>query len=133
MSGIIAVLGALTPLTAAFVGFIGPRTLADQPPPASSSLGRQPQRPNIVFITTDDQDVGTLAYMPRLQELLTEQGMRFANAFVTTPFCSPSHASMITGQYSHNHGVMINGVPLGGFARFQELDGEASTLGTWLQ
>jgi N-acetylglucosamine-6-sulfatase len=92
----------------------------------------QDPRPNIVFITTDDQDLDLLEHMPRVQSLLVERGVRFTNAFVTLPLCSPSHVSMMTGQYPHNYGVMINPSPLGGFVRFQELNGDASTIGTWL-
>jgi N-acetylglucosamine-6-sulfatase len=109
------------------------------PPPnstysaAASGAASQGSRPNIVFITTDDQDLAMLQYMPRVQELLVAQGVTFNNAFVVLPLCSPSHVSMMTGQYPHNHGVMINPSPLGGFVRFRELDGDSSTIGTWLQ
>lgn len=112
-------------------------------PPLSLTLRVQPSltahaanqnvRPNIVYITTDDQDVDMLQYMPRVEALLVRQGVRFTNAFVTLPLCSPSHVSMMTGQYAHNHGVMINPSPLGGFVKFQELGGDSSTIGTWLQ
>ena len=40
-------------------------------------------KPNIIFILTDDQDLETLAHMPRVQALLVKQGLTFKNAFVT--------------------------------------------------
>jgi N-acetylglucosamine-6-sulfatase len=97
-------------------------------------------QPNIVFIMTDDQDVGTLQYMPRLQELLVGQGTTFENAFVTSSLCGPSQLTSLTGQYTVNHGVLNNLYPSGGFFKFQDLStdgdpatqGDESTLATWL-
>lgn len=76
------------------------------------------QRPNIVFILTDDQRWDTLPYMPKLNELLVERGYRFDNAFVTTPLCCPSRASLLTGQYAHQHGLYTNSFPQGGARLF---------------
>lgn len=72
-------------------------------------------RPNILFIITDDQRYdafsasgfgGMLSFLktPHMDRLATE-GVHFRNAFVTTSLCSPSRASMLTGQYAHTHGV----------------------------
>jgi len=91
------------------------------------------QQPNIVFIITDDQDIETLQYMPRLQALLADQGVTFTNMFVTEPQCCPSHVAILTGQYPHNNGVLNNWFPTGGWQRFLDLGGENSTLATWLQ
>jgi len=90
-------------------------------------------RPNIVFIITDDQDIGTVQFMPRLNALLAARGVTFTNMFVTTPQCCPSHVSVLTGLYPHNSGVLNNWYPTGGFQRFFELGGENSTIATWLQ
>lgn len=71
-------------------------------------------RPNIVFIYTDDQRWDALGCMghPFLQtphiDRLAREGALFRNAFVTTPLCSPSRASFLTGQYVHTHGVKGN-------------------------
>ena len=45
-----------------------------------------------VYIITDDQDIklGSLDVQPQVRSLLTEKGMFFKNAFVTTPVCCPS-------------------------------------------
>lgn len=92
-----------------------------------------PKQPNIVFIITDDQDTETLAYMPRLQALLGDQGVTFANAFVALPVCCPSHVSVLTGQYPHNHGIRHNIPPLGGWQLFHDRGQENSTIATWMQ
>lgn len=103
------------------------------PSPAVQRGEHSRKRPNIVFIMTDDQDIGTLQFMPRLDALLAAQGVTFTNMFVTTPQCCPSHVSVLTGLYPHNSGVLNNWYPTGGFQRFFELGGENSTVATWLQ
>jgi N-acetylglucosamine-6-sulfatase len=72
------------------------------------------ERPNILFILTDDQRWDALGCMghpflktPNLDRIRNE-GALFANAFVTTSLCSPSRASFLTGCYAHTHGVMQN-------------------------
>ena len=91
-------------------------------------------QPNIVFILTDDQDVAT--YDPRIMPLTRERvgqaGMTFQNAFVTNPVCCPSRATLLTGQYSHNHGVLTNEPPRGGFDKFRSEDRERDTVPVWL-
>src|SRR6185503_10252861 len=39
---------------------------------------------------------------------IAHEGVRFANAFVTTSLCSPSRASFLSGLYAHAHGVVNN-------------------------
>ena len=67
--------------------------------------------------------------MPELQRYLVDGGTTFGNAFVTDALCCPSRATILRGQYPHNHGVLTNQPPLGGEERFSELGLEDSTLG----
>lgn len=90
-------------------------------------------RPNIVLILTDDLDLDNVASMPRTKALLADRGTTFANAFVTTPLCSPSRASILTGQYAHNHGLLTNQLPLGGFERWAASGKESATVATALK
>ena len=49
--------------------------------------------------------------MPKVNRLLRDHGTRFKNAFLTTPLCCPSRATLLTGQYGHNNGVLKNTYP----------------------
>ncbi len=75
------------------------------------------KRPNIIFILSDDHRWDAMGNMghPFIQtpslDRLAKEGIRFNNAFVTTPLCSPSRASFLTGQYPHRHGVKNNLTP----------------------
>lgn len=73
------------------------------------------QKPNMVFILTDDQAYNVLGRDGRYPFLETpnidriaDEGMVFENAFVVSSVCSPSRASFFTGSYPHNHGVYVN-------------------------
>ncbi|HEY7215974.1 MAG TPA: sulfatase [Thermoanaerobaculia bacterium] len=88
--------------------------------------------PNIILILTDDQNLDTLAFMPRTRDLLARQGMTFTQHVVPLSLCCPSRASILTGLYPHNHKVYTNFPPDGGFERFDELRHEEATLATAL-
>ena len=86
-------------------------------------------RPNVVFIVTDDQRWDTLWAMPTVQSELVGKGMNFSNGFVVNASCCPSRTSMLTGEYSHSTGVYTNNDDtFGGFPAFND----ESTLATWL-
>ena len=76
---------------------------------ACSGLPRfNDKRPNFLIIVTDDQRYDTMQYMPNTQRLIFDQGVTFSHAYITTPFCCPSRASILTGMYAHNHYVHVN-------------------------
>ena len=73
-----------------------------------------PARPNVVFIIMDDlrwDELGCLGHpfvkTPNADRIARE-GATFRNFFATTPLCSPSRASFLTGLYPHTHGVKDN-------------------------
>jgi arylsulfatase A-like enzyme len=74
-------------------------------------VAAQTFRPNIIFILMDDLRWDEMDFpfvkVPNIQRIGRE-GARFSNAFVTTPLCSPSRASFLTGQYAHHHGITDN-------------------------
>jgi N-acetylglucosamine-6-sulfatase len=73
--------------------------------------------PSFVHVLTDDQTVDSLRHMPHTRRLLARQGTKFTNYHTVQPLCCPSRASFLTGQYPHNHGVLSNVGPQGGFGR----------------
>ncbi len=73
-----------------------------------------------------------LQYMPITQNLLEKHGEKFTNAWVTRSLCCPSRATILRGQYTHNHKVWTNVNPSGGFWRFYDQGLENSTIATWL-
>ena len=71
----------------------------------------EPTRPNILFITTDQQRADSLGcygngYVrtPHI-DALAGRGTRFDSAYIQNPVCIPSRACMMTGRYTHQHGV----------------------------
>jgi N-acetylglucosamine-6-sulfatase len=92
-----------------------------------------PGQPNIVLIMTDDEDVAIHEFMPKTKALIEDRGATFANFFVTYPFCCPSRASILRGQYAHNTHIVGNEQPWGGFEKLRQLGLEESTVATWLQ
>ncbi|MEG0712344.1 MAG: sulfatase-like hydrolase/transferase, partial [Niameybacter sp.] len=83
------------------------------------------KRKNVILILSDQQRYDTVsAYRlndicktPRI-DALAEEGMKFTNAFTSSAICAPARASVMTGLYPHNHGVVDNftdiqeGIPL---------------------
>src|SRR5262245_26570834 len=71
-------------------------------------------KPNFVFVLMDDLRWDELRCMgnPIAEtgniDRLAREGALFRNAFVTTPLCSPSRASFLTGLYTHAHGIRDN-------------------------
>ena len=95
---------------------IGAGALANrQPAQAATRSAERPfgvaqDRPNILFILTDDHAMAALScYGSRLIQTtnldrLAQEGMRFNHACVTMSLCSPSRASILTGKYGHKNG-----------------------------
>jgi arylsulfatase A-like enzyme len=74
-------------------------------------------RPNILLITSDQQHYSTLGCInPHIQtpnlDRLAAQGLRFDRAYCPNPTCTPTRASIITGQYPSQHGAWSLGTKL---------------------
>lgn len=89
-------------------------------PPRSLIVDAQSaRRPNIVFILIDDlgwRDVGFMGskfYETPQIDRLAAAGMIFTNAYTNGPNCSPTRASLMSGQYTPRHGVYAVGNPVG--------------------
>jgi N-acetylglucosamine-6-sulfatase len=83
--------------------------------PAAHAAG-----PNVVLIMTDDQTVRDLQVMPHTRAAIGAQGVTFTDYRASYPLCCPARATMLTGQYAHNHHVLGNHKPQGSYARLDK-------------
>lgn len=101
-----------------------------QPILATAAVPAKPGvRPNFVVLFLDDMRKDDLVAMPYTRRVIELKGATFQNAYSTFPLCCPARASILTGQYAHNHGVLSNQSPTGGVLALNP----RSTLATWLQ
>jgi N-acetylglucosamine-6-sulfatase len=118
----------------------GDLTLSQEAPPSAL--------PNLIVFQLDDVSVDVMqtlldgGWLPNIRSQLVDAGVSFDNSFVTNPEGTPSQATLLTGQYAHNHKVYSNQAPYslaGGIAWAGWLpEGgqpgrEGSTVATWLQ
>lgn len=101
------------------------------------------KRRNIIFILSDDHRYDFMGFMgkPKFLETpnmdrMAREGAHLENAFVTTALCSPSRASILTGLYSHKHGVVDNNSPVPEETHFfpqylQQIGYETAFMGKW--
>jgi N-acetylglucosamine-6-sulfatase len=94
-----------------------------------SAHAQKGPRPNVVLIITDDQRLEDMAALRMTKYLLGGGGVTFSRAYSSFPLCCPSRATILTGQYAHNHGVQSNILPRGGVRRFKA----RRALPVWLQ
>src|SRR5512139_3012187 len=99
-------LTAVMLMSAALMGVVAGPEVAAAPPVS---------RPNIILITTDDQSVEDLRHMPFTLDLLGGGGVTFSDAVSPYPLCCPARATIMTGLHAHNHGVLANEPPAGGY------------------
>ena len=90
------------------------------------------ERPNFVFVMTDDLNERSMEQLGGITEIMASTGTSFDNAYVTYSLCCPSRASILRGQYPHNHGILGNHQPLGGAPKFRSAGQDRSTIATWL-
>ena len=115
---------------AAFGGCSGAGDETDGPADSAAGAPRpDADRPNVVLLMTDDQEVASLRVMPRTRRLLGGRGVTFTNALVSYPLCCPARATFLTGQHAHNHGVVDNRPPDGGYGKLDA----SEYLPIWLQ
>lgn len=84
-------------------------------------------RPNIVLVMADDMRVDDLLFAPQVRRLVARTGVTFRNSFSPYPLCCPARASLLTGQYAHNHEVLSHMRPWG-FGAFDDSRTLATSL-----
>jgi len=103
---------------------------------------RAGDKPNLLFLWTDQQRADTLAVygnrrfrVPTLNRLAAESVV-FERCYVTQPVCTPSRSSVMTGLWPHQNGCVANNIPLKAeFKTLPELLGDsayrAAYMGKW--
>ena len=98
----------------AVAGCAAPTATGGRPIPVQGAPA-PPGSPNLLVIFSDDHradHLGLTGEIPFLQtpvlDGLATEGVRFDRAYVTTALCSPSRATLLTGQYASRHGVQNN-------------------------
>lgn len=100
--------------------------------PVEDAQAKTDDPPGIVLIQLDDASKADLEYMPKTRTVLQSQGTTFSNSYTPVSVCCPSRASLLRGQYAHNHGVVTSHEPNGGYERWKELGLGKSNIATWL-
>jgi N-acetylglucosamine-6-sulfatase len=95
--------------------------------PVGAPPAAQSKRPNVVLVLSDDMRTDDLRWMPSVRKLIGGRGLNFRNSFSPYPLCCPARASLLSGQYAHNHKVFSHKPPFG-FGAFDD----RRTLGTSL-
>ncbi len=90
-------------------------------------------RPNMIFVLVDDLDLASVQKMPEISSLLRDEGVSFEKTFISHPICCPSRSTILTGLYDHNHNVISNRPPEGGFQKFLSEGHEEDAIGVRLQ
>jgi arylsulfatase A-like enzyme len=101
---------------------------AADPAPAQGTQ----QRPNILVLLTDDQEPASMRVMKHVTKQMKRKGVTLKRYYNNFPLCCPSRTTLLTGQYAHNHNVLSNREPDGGYGVFNELHGD-DNLAVWLQ
>ncbi len=101
------------------------------------------ERKNIIFILSDDHRYDAMGFLGKYDFLetpnmdkLAKEGAYIKNAFVSTSLCSPSRATILTGLYAHEHGVVDNQSPVRNdlvyFPQYLQKAGyETAFIGKW--
>jgi N-acetylglucosamine-6-sulfatase len=89
-------------------------------------------KPNIIVLLTDDQESRSMRVMKITAKKLKRNGVTMKRYYDNFPLCCPARTTLFTGQYAHNHHVLSNVPPDGGYGVFNELHGD-NYLPLWLQ
>ncbi|GAB2530030.1 sulfatase family protein [Spirosoma aerophilum] len=112
--------------------------------PGQPSAGPRAAKPkNIIYILADDHRYDFMGFTGKVAGLktpnldrLAAEGAHVRNAFVSTALCSPSRASILSGQYAHTHKVVDNFAPMTPGLKFfpqylQKAGYKTAFLGKW--
>ena len=127
-------LGGASIVAAGSLAFVVLHAQSARTPPVLNAV---PAAPNIVLLIADDLSLQVMDYaasvtladgsylMPNFRRYIRDKAVDFRQAFSPNPVCCPARATILTGQYSHNHGTYTNWIRNGTAVSF--LDGSDQT------
>ncbi|MQA72879.1 MAG: sulfatase-like hydrolase/transferase [Solirubrobacterales bacterium] len=113
-------------------GAAGPESAGAQGAKGGKGAFTPAGRPNIIVLLTDDQEKASMRVMKTVNKDLKREGVTLKRFYDNFPLCCPARSTLLTGQYAHNHGVLSNVPPDGGYGVFNEKHGD-NYLPIWLQ
>ena len=128
-------LAAVAALTVALSTITVPspqQAVAAPPAPSAAAAAPEGEQPNILLITSDDQNDFELQWMPKTMRLLAGNGINFTDGLNPHPICCPARAEILTGEYGHNNGVHHNSGPWGGYSALVKNGWVDQNIGSWL-
>jgi arylsulfatase A-like enzyme len=87
------------------------------------------EKPNVVVFLLDDAAAADQRYLSGIRQALGSEGLTFTRAIAQNPLCCPARAQLMTGQLSHNNGVLTNNGAFGGITVMVEPD---NTIAAWM-
>jgi arylsulfatase A-like enzyme len=99
---------------------------------ARSADQRSNDKPNIVFVLTDDLAWNLVSHMPHVRAL-QKQGLTFSDYNVVDSLCCPSRSAIFTGQYPHDDGVFTNSGSDGGYGAYNKNGDQQKSFAVALQ
>lgn len=87
------------------------------------------QKPNVVVMLLDDAAAADQRYLTGINRSLGSAGLTFTRAVAQNPLCCPARAQLMTGQLSHNNGVLTNDGAYGGLDAMVDRD---NTIAAWV-
>ena len=109
----------ISTMVGSFTGYAQDQASPKAPLPVSNSAKPAKKRPNIVLIIADDQawtDFGFMGHkvvQTPFIDALAARSASFVNGYVPTSLCRASLATLLTGQYAHQHCICFNDPPKG--------------------
>ncbi|KAJ7580718.1 arylsulfatase [Mycena floridula] len=91
-------------------------------------------KPNVLFLFADDLDLhlGSLEFLPSVQDRIQARGITFNNHYATVALCCPSRVALLRGQHAHNTNITSVAAPGGGYDKWRLSGEDSSYLPHWL-
>jgi arylsulfatase A-like enzyme len=112
-------------------GLAGPS--APNPTATTTPTPAVAAKPNIILVLLDDGENAMVSNFAGFQSTFIDRGIRFTNAFSTTPLCGPARANLLAGAFTHNTGVLGNVGSDSGYPGWVAGGFDGHNIGPWMK